>query len=93
MTGLGVAFGPVTGGLLLKHFWWGSAFVVMAPVTALTLLAGVHRTGHRGDHGRRLGRQGRSRFGDQRRHPGDSRSNGSTKVSRWLAEGLERQTV
>jgi EmrB/QacA subfamily drug resistance transporter len=41
MTGLGVAFGPVTGGLLLEHFWWGSVFVVMAPVAAFTLLAAV----------------------------------------------------
>lgn len=41
MTGLGVAFGPVTGGLLLEHFWWGSIFVVMAPVAALTLLAAM----------------------------------------------------
>ena len=41
MTGLGVAFGPVTGGFLLEHFWWGSVFVVMAPVAALTLLAGM----------------------------------------------------
>ncbi|MEO8695938.1 MAG: MFS transporter [Acidimicrobiales bacterium] len=41
MTGLGVAFGPVTGGFLLEHFWWGSVFVVMAPVAGLTLLAAV----------------------------------------------------
>ena len=41
MTGLGVAFGPVTGGFLLEHFWWGSVFVVMAPVAALTLVAAV----------------------------------------------------
>jgi EmrB/QacA subfamily drug resistance transporter len=41
MTGLGVAFGPVTGGFLLEHFWWGSVFVVMAPVAGLTFLAAV----------------------------------------------------
>ena len=35
MTGLGVAFGPVTGGFLLEHFWWGSVFVVMAPVAGV----------------------------------------------------------
>ena len=39
MTGLGVAFGPVAGGFLLEHFWWGSVFVVMAPVAGLTLVA------------------------------------------------------
>ena len=41
MTGLGVAFGPVTGGFLLEHFWWGSVFVVMAPVAGLTFLAAI----------------------------------------------------
>ena len=41
MTGLGVAFGPVTGGFLLEHFWWGSVFVAMAPVAALTFLAAI----------------------------------------------------
>jgi EmrB/QacA subfamily drug resistance transporter len=35
VTGLGVAVGPVTGGLLLAHFWWGSVFVALAPVAAL----------------------------------------------------------
>jgi EmrB/QacA subfamily drug resistance transporter len=34
-TGLGVAFGPIVGGWLLESFWWGSAFLVMAPVAAL----------------------------------------------------------
>jgi EmrB/QacA subfamily drug resistance transporter len=41
MTGLGVALGPVTGGWLLEHFWWGSVFVAMAPVAAVTFLGGV----------------------------------------------------
>jgi EmrB/QacA subfamily drug resistance transporter len=41
MTGLGVALGPITGGWLLEHFWWGSVFVAMAPVAAVTLLGGV----------------------------------------------------
>jgi EmrB/QacA subfamily drug resistance transporter len=36
MTGLGVALGPITGGWLLEHFWWGSVFVAMAPVAAVT---------------------------------------------------------
>jgi EmrB/QacA subfamily drug resistance transporter len=38
MTGLGVALGPITGGWLLEHYWWGSVFVAMAPVAAVTLL-------------------------------------------------------
>src|SRR5262245_11390727 len=41
MTGLGVALGPITGGWLLEHFWWGSVFVAMAPVAAVTFLGGV----------------------------------------------------
>src|SRR5262245_4384281 len=38
MTGLGVAMGPITGGWLLEHFWWGSVFVAMAPVAAVAFL-------------------------------------------------------
>ncbi|MFC5182074.1 MFS transporter [Actinomadura harenae] len=30
--GLGVAIGPITGGLLLAHFWWGSVFLINVPV-------------------------------------------------------------
>jgi EmrB/QacA subfamily drug resistance transporter len=33
--GLGVAIGPMTGGLLLDWFWWGSVFLVNVPVVAL----------------------------------------------------------
>ncbi|NEE59781.1 MFS transporter, partial [Streptomyces sp. SID8455] len=29
--GLGIAIGPITGGLLLEHFWWGSIFLVNVP--------------------------------------------------------------
>ena len=41
MTGLGVALGPITGGWLLEHFWWGSVFVAMAPVAAVTFIGGI----------------------------------------------------
>src|SRR5262249_8517587 len=41
MTGLGVAVGPMAGGWLLKHFWWGSISVAMAPVGAAGVLAGA----------------------------------------------------
>jgi EmrB/QacA subfamily drug resistance transporter len=30
--GLAIAVGPVTGGLLLEHFWWGSVFLINVPV-------------------------------------------------------------
>ena len=41
MTGLGVAVGPIAGGWLLEHFWWGSVFVAMVPVAAVGVLAGA----------------------------------------------------
>jgi DHA2 family multidrug resistance protein-like MFS transporter len=37
--GLGVAIGPVVGGLLLEHFWWGSVFLLNVPVVAVGLVA------------------------------------------------------
>ena len=33
--GLGIATGPVLGGLLLDHFWWGSVFLINVPVTVV----------------------------------------------------------
>ncbi|MDG4798558.1 MFS transporter [Micromonospora sp. WMMD1082] len=36
--GLGVAIGPVLGGLLLEHYWWGSVFLINVPVVALGVL-------------------------------------------------------
>src|SRR5438132_523844 len=40
-TGVGVATGPIVGGWLLGHFWWGSVFVFMVPIAAVvaTLVA------------------------------------------------------
>ncbi len=37
----GTALGPVLGGLLLEHFWWGSVFLVNVPVIAVLLVGGV----------------------------------------------------
>ena len=39
--GLGVALGPVVGGFLLDHFWWGSIFIVNVPLIAIALVAGA----------------------------------------------------
>src|SRR5262245_13233878 len=39
VSGLGIVIGPVTGGFLLEHFWWGSVFLVNVPFVVLTLAA------------------------------------------------------
>lgn len=39
VSGLAVAAGPVTGGWLLEHFWWGSVFFVNVPVTVAVAIA------------------------------------------------------
>ena len=35
MTGVGVAAGPICGGWLLEHFWWGSVFIALVPVAVV----------------------------------------------------------
>ena len=37
MSGVAVAAGPITGGWLLEHFWWGSVFFVNVPVVLVVL--------------------------------------------------------
>ena len=37
---VGAAIGPLLGGLLLEHFWWGSVFLLSVPVMALLLAVG-----------------------------------------------------
>ena len=34
----GAALGPLLGGALLEHFWWGSVFLLAVPVLALMLI-------------------------------------------------------
>lgn len=36
----GGAIGPLIGGLLLEHFWWGSVFLINVPVMILLLMLG-----------------------------------------------------
>ncbi|MEU8029475.1 MFS transporter [Streptomyces sp. NPDC049099] len=37
----GTAVGPITGGFLLGHFWWGSVFLINLPVMAVLVLVGI----------------------------------------------------
>ena len=37
----GAAVGPVLGGFLLEHFWWGSVFLINVPVMVVLLAAGI----------------------------------------------------
>ncbi|MFC9489583.1 MFS transporter, partial [Streptomyces hydrogenans] len=36
----GAGLGPIVGGLLLEHFWWGSVFLINLPVMLLLLVLG-----------------------------------------------------
>lgn len=38
---LGLPLGPIIGGRLLNHFWWGSVFLVNVPMAALGIAACV----------------------------------------------------
>jgi EmrB/QacA subfamily drug resistance transporter len=40
VSGLGVAIGPLAGGLLVEHFWWGSVFLVNVPICIIAIIAG-----------------------------------------------------
>ncbi|GAA1129840.1 MFS transporter [Citricoccus alkalitolerans] len=37
----GAALGPLVGGALLEHFWWGSVFLINIPVMVLVLALGI----------------------------------------------------
>ncbi|MFD5317838.1 MFS transporter [Streptomyces sp. NPDC127098] len=37
----GMAIGPIAGGFLLEHFWWGSVFLINVPVMAVLVLVGA----------------------------------------------------
>ncbi|MES9507438.1 MFS transporter [Streptomyces sp. NPDC000609] len=41
MASAGAAVGPVVGGLLLEHFWWGSVFLINLPVMAVLVVVGA----------------------------------------------------
>ncbi|MER6626826.1 MFS transporter [Streptomyces sp. NPDC000987] len=37
----GTAVGPIAGGFLLQHFWWGSVFLINLPVMAVLVVVGI----------------------------------------------------
>ncbi|MBQ0829748.1 MFS transporter [Streptomyces tagetis] len=37
----GMAVGPIVGGFLLEHFWWGSVFLINLPVMAVLVAVGA----------------------------------------------------
>ncbi|MDQ1425630.1 MAG: hypothetical protein QOD72_3128 [Acidimicrobiaceae bacterium] len=40
VSALGIGLGPITGGVLLEHFWWGSVFIVNVPIVIAGLVLG-----------------------------------------------------
>lgn len=40
VAGLGIVVGPVIGGYLLDHFWWGSVFLINVPIVAIAIVSG-----------------------------------------------------
>ena len=40
-TGVGVACGPILGGWLLEHFWWGSVFLALSVAAVIAIAAAV----------------------------------------------------
>jgi EmrB/QacA subfamily drug resistance transporter len=40
VSAIGIGIGPITGGILLEHFWWGSIFLVNVPIVIGGLVFG-----------------------------------------------------
>src|SRR5437764_1630406 len=40
VSALGIGLGPLIGGILLEHFWWGSVFIVNVPIVIAGLILG-----------------------------------------------------
>ena len=40
-SGVGVALGPIVGGVLLSHFWWGSVFLINVPIAVIGIACAI----------------------------------------------------
>lgn len=41
MAAAGAGLGPIVGGVLLEHYWWGSVFIINVPIVAVMLAIGL----------------------------------------------------
>ena len=40
-SGLGIGLGPIVGGELLAHYWWGSVFLINVPIAAIGVVFAI----------------------------------------------------
>jgi EmrB/QacA subfamily drug resistance transporter len=40
--GIGGAAGPILGGVLLQHFWWGSVFLINVPIAVIAIIGALY---------------------------------------------------
>lgn len=52
-SGIGIAVGPILGGWLLSHFWWGSVFLINTPIALLGAVATLWLIPESRNHDRR----------------------------------------
>ena len=71
---VGGAIGPLVGGVLLEHFWWGSVFLLGVPVMVLLLVVGPMLLPEYRDPERRPARPAQRGAVARRRAGGDLRA-------------------
>ena len=53
LAAVGIVLGPIFGGLLLRHFYWGSVFLVNVPIAAVAVIASLFLIPDSRDPGRK----------------------------------------